>query len=374
MMLALLVGLVLLVLVLPLLPALCEWRRPRDVVPLKIDETDALDPLYLAHSFAVLLAEAVKVGATYLGGSDIAHVTRGANGVPLLVTEVAAKRTDRLWHIQGDIHLPENIGFYAEVSASAGLHMAAHNVYRALWAGGLATVAPFSTVLRWVHGRAVHVGAGCHLAGRVTAQDTLAIEPGVFFMLLHASRIDFVAQHERCRAHPPVTNLSYVAITDWPDGAVWNPQVCRAFARSALQVGDRHAWHGDIVCLADLGLGQYCKADGSLKARGSLHVGIGCHISGSVVANGSVYLAANCEVLGSVLSETAIVVGLGCTIGAPGNPATITAPYIDMAPGATVYGTVWAEEKGWTTELASRTSTVLNGLSLGIVPACGLVV
>ena len=40
----LLIGLTLLVIVLPLLPALQEWRRPSDVTPLPIDEADALEP------------------------------------------------------------------------------------------------------------------------------------------------------------------------------------------------------------------------------------------------------------------------------------------------------------------------------------------
>lgn len=43
--------------VLPLLPALQEWLRPSDVAPLKIDESDALDPPGLAHGFAALPLE-----------------------------------------------------------------------------------------------------------------------------------------------------------------------------------------------------------------------------------------------------------------------------------------------------------------------------
>ena len=45
------------VMVLPLLPALQEWLRPSDVAPLKIDESDALDPPGLAHGFAALPLE-----------------------------------------------------------------------------------------------------------------------------------------------------------------------------------------------------------------------------------------------------------------------------------------------------------------------------
>ncbi|BDT69925.1 hypothetical protein os1_41170 [Comamonadaceae bacterium OS-1] len=368
MMLALLVLLTVSVLVVPLLPALREWRRPSDVVPLPIDEADALDPPYLAQRFAALLRQAVQGGATHLGGSGIAHVALHAEnaGLPLLAAELAAGRTDRLWHIEGegDVHLPEGIGFYAEVSASAGLHTAAHHLYRAVWSGGRATLAPLCTVLRWAHGQEVHVGTGCHLAGRVTAEKTITVAQGVDFMLLHAPRIDFAEQGDSPtdRVPPPSSPspsspaLTDLAPTDWPAGVVWNPQVRRAFARSALQIEARRAWHGDVVCLADLALGGHCQADGSLKARGDLHVGAGSHIRGNIVAGGSIHLGAGCVVRGSVLSETAIVVGPGCTVGAPGTLATVTAPHIAIAPGATVYGTIWAEETGQTTTAADAAS------------------
>jgi hypothetical protein len=122
MMFVLLVVLTLSVLVLPLIPALREWQRPSDVVPLKIDEADALDPPYLAHSFAALLRDAVQAGATHLGGSNIVQVAQGVAPLlqlPLLPEEVRAGRSDRLWHVEGNVQLPDNTSFYAEVSASA---------------------------------------------------------------------------------------------------------------------------------------------------------------------------------------------------------------------------------------------------------------
>lgn len=355
MMLALLVLLTLLVLVLPLLPALREWQRPSDVVPLKIDEADALDPPYLAHSFAALLADAVQAGVRHLGGSPMVQVVLGPaplSHLPLLPAETLAGRSDRLWHIEGDVQLPESTHFYAEVSASEGLHTASHGVYRALWAGGTATLAAGGTVLRWAHGRDVHVGTGCHLAGRVTAQHALTLAPGCDFRLLHAPQIGFVGTDGLAAVQGPSAAWPCEPMAEWPTVAVWSSTVRRAFARAALQLDAQRSWRGDVVCLADLVVGPHCQADGSLKARRSLSVGEGCHVSGTVVAEGAITLAEGCTVLGSVLSETAIVVGPGCTIGAPGRLATLTAPLVQIAPGVTVYGTVWAEEIGHTIDHA----------------------
>ncbi len=372
MMLALLVLLTLMVLVLPLIPALREWMWPKDVVPLKIDEADALDPPYLAQSFAALLTEAVQAGATHLGESVVVHMALADGAaMPLQEAEVQAGRSNRLWHVEGGLQLPEQVGFYAEVSASAGLRTAPHNVYRALWAGEVLALAPFGTVLRWAHGHTVHIGTGCHLAGRVTAQHALTVAQEVDFMLLHAPRIDFVAPEGSTSA--PLDAMPCVDMAEWPAGVAWNSTVRRAFARTSLQVDAQRAWLGDVVCLADMALGAHCQAGGSLKARGDLSVGAGCHVSGSVVAEGVIYLAAHSVVLGSVLSETAIMVGPGCTIGAPGAPATVTAPQIQIAAGVTVYGTVWAEQQGRTTR-ATPAPFPMAELPLNTMPAYGVTV
>lgn len=350
MMLALLVLLTVSVLAVPLLPALREWRQPSDVVPLQIDEADALDPPHLAHSFAALLAEAVRTAASHLGGSPITHQVQSPEGAGLLLqpAEIHAGRSDRLWNIEGGVQLPENMHFYAEVAASGWLRTATDGVYRALWAGATATLEPGTTVLRWAHGQEVHIGDACRVEGRVTAQQSITVGLGVDFMLLHAPQVLFVGHGGEFSGRPRADSTVCVALAEWPAGVVWDGKVRRAFARQALQVDAYRSWLADIVCLADLSLGAYCQATGSLKARGALYVGPGSHVSGNLVAGGSIFLGAGCVVRGTVVSETAIFLGPGCTIGTPGQSATMAAPQIRICAGTTVYGTVWADEHGET--------------------------
>lgn len=348
----LLVLLTLSVMVLPLLPALQEWLRPSDVVPLRIDEADALDPPGLARSFAALLAGALQAGATQLGGADIASVDQAVAevGLPLSAAEITAGRSDRLWRIEGDVQLPDGTDFYVELQALADLRTAPRQVYRALWAGGIAALAPHTTVLRWAHGRVVHVATGCHLAGRVTAQQYLMLAPDVAFMLLHAPCISFEPQPATGAARAQAEPEPRPMIRDWPTGVVWTDSVRRAFARTALQLPGHTAWAGDVVCLSHLALGEHSQAGGSLKARGDLFVDQHSCVSGSLVAEGVIELAGHCTVLGAVVSETAILIGPGCTIGTLDKPATVTAPQIRMAAGTRVHGTVWATEQGLTFE------------------------
>lgn len=339
-MLALLVALVLLVVTLPMLPALREWRWPSDVQPLVIDETDALDPPFLARSFAARLAEAVQAGASHLGESALVRVAPACADALLLPSDAerTAGASHRLWSAAGDVCLPAGIAFYAEVSAAGTLQTATHGVYRALWAGQRLVLAARSAVLRWAHGQDVVVAGDCDLAGRVTADRQLALAAGTRFTLLHAPCVRFL----------PLAPLALQPVHDSVElqGVSWDARRQRALASASLVVADDTAWRGDLVCHGDLTLGQRCVVDGSLKARGQITLGPGCRVSGSVFADKAVQLGTRCTVRGVLVSETRIGIASACVIGAPGALATVSAPQIEVASGAVVHGTLWASEQG----------------------------
>jgi hypothetical protein len=363
--LALLCVLTLLVMLLPLLPAIHEWIRPSDVVPLQIDERDALDPPFLANSFAARIDEALRENASHLGDSVLVRFVapHATAALPLMEQEVAAGRSERLWHITGDATLPAHMGFYAEVASSAMLKTAEHGVYRALWAAGTLQLTARTTVLRWAHGLTVWVAEGCQLAGRLTAQERLGIAPGVTFKLLHAPLIQFSALGHRSALQTTPCST----ITTWPSNVQWDATVRRGIARDALQIDAHTSWRGDLVCLDDLGVGAHCQVDGSLKTRGSLYLANGCHVTGNLISEGPIHLGPDCVVGGAVVSETSVHLGPGCTIGAAGRLATVAAPQIRVAQDVCVHGTLWAEETG-------QALLPLSGdaVALAIPPVSGL--
>jgi cytoskeletal protein CcmA (bactofilin family) len=357
MILALLFALTLLVMLLPLLPALHEWIRPSDVVPLQIDERDALDPPFLANSFAARIDDALRQNASHLGDSVLVRFVapHSTAALPLMEQEISARRSERLWHITGDATLPVQMGFYAEVASSAMLTTAEQGVYRALWAAGTLQLTVRTTVLRWAHGLKVRVAEGCQLAGRLTAQEWLGVAPGVKFKLLHAPLIQFADRLPR----PARQAEQCSAIISWPSHVQWDAIVGRGIARDALLIDALTSWIGDLVCLDDLRVGIHCRVDGSLKTRGSLTLADGCHVSGNLISEGPIHLGSDCVVGGAVVSETAVYLGAGCTIGAAGRLATVAAPHIQVAPGVCVHGTLWAEEAGQTLPLASIEAAAL---------------
>ena len=339
---ALLFTLTLLAVLWPMLPALAEWYRPTDVAPLQIDTLDTLDPPCLARSFASRLAAALSAGQAQLGRSPIAQAL-SVGPWPLDAKELSRGASLRVWQTAGDALLPSAVRFLAEVSAQGSLRTAVGGVYRALWAGRHLHLAPDSTLLRWAHGAQVQVSSGCRLAGRVSADDSITVGVGTSFTLLHAPTVRFLPAPSDKPA--PKTSLSSIGL---PEAVVWNVAAARGTCEDALEVAAHCAWRGDLVCRGTVSLGLGCNAHGSVKTQGDLMLGAGSNITGSAFAQGRITLCAGCRVRGALVSERAIVIGSDCVIGAPGYPASVAAPSIQVDPGVVVYGTLWAGASGST--------------------------
>ena len=352
------------VMLLPMLPALIEWRWPSDVVPLHIDGQDALDPPFLARSFHQQLLEALSQGKSRLGRSLIARVS-GLGDLRLSERELARGRSRRVWIAPRDLTLPAGITYLGEVSADGHLRTSPGAVCRGLRAGGRLVLDERSTVLRWAHATQVEVHSACDLAGRISADERIHLLGPANFMLLHAPVLSFgndPGQADDDMPWVPTPHLrtawgSSAALTPQQRGqrpgglpapVAWNEVARRGTSAVALQVAGGSHWLGDLVCHDDCTLGLRCHASGSLKVHGDLVLGAGSRVAGSLVASGRIELGMGCVVLGSVMSETEVVLGSGCVIGAPGILATVSAPIVRVAPDVLVHGTLWASESGRT--------------------------
>jgi predicted acyltransferase (DUF342 family) len=336
----LLIVLTVLVVLLPLLPAFREWWRPTDVTPLPIDETDALEPPYLARRFAGLLEPALAQQQIALGGVPLMHLP--ANAVhapwPLNAQEVRSDRTRRIWHTDGDCVLPERLHCLAEMSARGALRTASGRTYRALLSGAQLTLAPHTRVIRWAHARSLSIGDHCQLPARVSADQALVLGREVRFSLLHAPAIRFAGQVPLEATLPPDGRWS-IGVRE---GVLWDAASRTGRAPRALQVAPLRHWRGDLVGDSHVALGEGCEAEGSVRAGGSLSLGAGCRVHGGLVAAGEVYLAAGTEVRASIVSQTLVVLGAGCVVGVPGAHATVRAPRVEIGKGVVVHGKVWS--------------------------------
>lgn len=334
----LLLALTALVMALPLLPAISEWRWPQDVAPLHIDTQDALDPPWLARTFVERLKETLRGGHTTLGETPIAAVAAGGGWI-FSDDELRAQSTRRVWHVAGDRDLTPRMNFLGEVAVLGNLRTAPGGVYRALWVEQTLALAPLSTVLRWAHGRHAHADHGCHLAGRVSADRSIRLGARCRFSLLHAPVIQFGD------TGLDAFGRTAARLSALPAHIPWNA-VSREIINRSVNLGNDREWHGDLVCKGELTVGRDCRIDGSLKAHGGMEIAANSVIHGNLVAQGDILLHDGCIVLGSIISETAIVFGADCIVGAPQRPATVAAPHILFTPGNVAHGTVWAGESG----------------------------
>ncbi|NRT55490.1 hypothetical protein [Sphaerotilus uruguayifluvii] len=337
----LLVALTLLVIVLPLLPALQEWRRPSDVTPLPIDEADALEPDYMARRFGARLDDAIERGLIELGGVPLVHLPETAAHAPwpLDEREVRSGRSRRIWHSDGDCRLPERLHGLAEISCAGTMQAAAGHTYRALRAHTALLLPERVRVLRWAHGGRVVVGDRAVLAGRTSATQSLLLGREVSFSLLHAPVIRFAGAVD---ARQPADRDGLPAALGPGDGLRAGAPGQPARVEGMLVAAALRHWDGDIDCDGHVSIGEGCRGQGRLRASGTIQIGAGAVLAGGLAAAGEIYLAAGAEVQGSLISESAIVLGAGSVVGRPGMHATVRAPRVDIGKGVVVHGTVWA--------------------------------
>lgn len=355
----LLLALLAVVIGLPMLPALLEWARPSDAEPLHIDRHDALDPPYLATAFAAQLAKAVLCQRQRLGPYDLALAAPFPETWSLDAREARKGRTRRAWHGQSDLVAPSGMRFLAPLATQGKLKTAVDATYHSLWAGDLLILSTASTVLRWAHGHTVLAQDGCQLMGRITASKRLIVSGECDFTLLYAPAVQFGELGSTVQV-APVRCWPSLPPTVRPDASA-----NRAICSEALTIEAYRSWSLDLVGRADIVLGEGCEAAGSIKAHGHLSLGDRCQIKGNLVAAKTLILGDSCSVHGSIVAEHKIVLGPGCIVGSPQCPATVSAPYIEVADGVVVHGTVWAGVSGIT---ALKTAALASDAPSNIVP------
>jgi|GEM_PF-1508532 len=338
-----LLGLTLLWLLLPLLPAFRELVRPTDVAPLKVVDRSSGYVAYFARNFrqyldrqmAALPGEA-QVG-DYVGklpdGTQFIRVRKSSQG---LTHEVEPGTQNRLVVVDGAMTLQDGETFLMEVYARAPMIGGAGSVYRAIYADRELGLGERSTVLRWAHaGGTMGVGSHSVLRGRITSDQAVVLGANVVFERIGAPRISVGTEH----GIPP------------GDGFAAHPF---ALPEHAHPIGDHYRVEGDLeipagarvtsslVVAGSLTIGPGAVVEGSVKAHRDVELADAARVRGSVVARRRVMVGDSAWIGGPVIAEERIRLGQRSVVGGPELPATVSAPLIELAAGATVYGQISA--------------------------------
>ena len=348
-----LLGLALAWFLLPLIPALREFLRPTDIAALKVVDRSSGYVAYFARNFRQYVGrQTAAMPLSQQTGDFVGRLPDGTQVVRLSAAGAVERPgvgPQALEHRLVVFEAPRTLSggetFLMEVYAREPLTGGPRAVYRAVYAERDLALGEGSTVLRWAHavGR-MTVGPNSELRGRISSDAGVVLGAGTVFERIGAPVIWTDADEP---SEPPPPPPSMPKAFKLPD--------------DARQVGDHTRIEGDLV------IPEGVRVPGHLVVAGTLRIGLGTIIEGSVKAHRDVELAAEAQVKGAVVTRTRLIVGPGAWIGGPAIaemsirldrgavvggadlPATASAPEVELARGATVYGQISAPNGGRTT-------------------------
>lgn len=345
----LLISLTTMLFLLPLFPALQEWRLKRDISPLKIVQAHAGRADYFSDSFRALIqgdiAALTNHASTSVPRENYCVVETNGAFIPNR-KENQNRITHRAVLAFGVLWLPDNLVFLREVYSKQSILGGDVNRFRAVLAEDELLIGRNSTVLRWAHARTVRVGQDCHLPGRLSAKEEIVLEMGCTFTRIHAPCVKFgpdpseLVDERMVDDAPESEHKAMLHLLKSDDGDN------RWVVDNDLEFPENGVFCGDIVARGNILIRHGAQIMGSVKANGTLRIERNVTITGSLVSSKNLIIEGRCAVAGPVVAERQIDIHSGAVIGGASKPTTVSAPVIRVAGDTVVYGTVWAWEQG----------------------------
>lgn len=250
----------------------------------------------------------------------------------------------RAWTIVAacDLTVAERQMLSREAWSEGSITLRAASVVRAVRAKRSIDIGAGAVVLRWADADdTLRAASDARLFGRIGAGTSIELAPGVQFERLSAPIIWFGAQHPRIVARgAPIERAPFAP-----------PNARRSGAGTLHVAGDLTVPRGTIVresliVTGALVVGRDARIEGSLQAHGGVTLDERAEIAGSVCSRAAIRIGKRCRVTGVVVSDTQIAIDADAVCGSPQSPATVSAAQITVAPGAAVFGAVWACKAG----------------------------
>lgn len=342
-------------LLLPLWPALAEWLKPSDALPVPLATPakgvqGAADPS--GDEFDAWLQDDVR-------SALLAGATRGDNRqtVPGKERSVRLLGEPEAWWRQHrgkaihealasatDLSVPDDTVCPWEV-ASLGAVKLGRRVQVAAVAGAELTIGHDARVVHWARaGQTLRVLTGAHLDGTCSAGQQLLLADEVGFSRLQAPLIKVASEAERA-AEPANEPQAMPA---------WQPDRGEALDDAGLTwrcpgnttVPPRVRVAVALIVEGDLHISQGAWMQSAVKVKGCTTVDAGVRMDAAMVSVGILSVGAACQLAGPVLCESGLSLGRAVVVGRENALSTVSAPQISLADAVTVHGSVWAREAG----------------------------
>jgi predicted acyltransferase (DUF342 family) len=328
-------------LALPLTPALLELRNRRDAAPLTTRLDDGNIRAF-AESFRNYISP-LQPMLTEVAKSRSVKETAPAASTAILIGrpgyyDFGTPTVGSLVLCAGDVAFPSSVSFLGDMYVGGALSGGNADVFRAVLCDGDVILGDRSIVLRWMHAKGViSTGTYSELYGRLSSEERVTLGHGARFERVSAPRI--LAAIEEAPTHLRRSSMfGRRSIMDLLFG--------RLCANGDFHLAAGDMLQGHVIAAGAVRIDEGTRIIGSIKSHKSALVGARAEIHGTVASASELNIGASCYVRGPVLAEGELIIGPDTQIGSTDSPTTVSAPSVTIAPGAVIYGSIWARTQG----------------------------
>lgn len=325
-----------LLLTLPFLPALQEWRHPSDVASLPVNADYSSD---IDH-----FARRLQGDATARLGKSPSTGFEDFDFVSFPVEDMEWSKARKRLIAREPVQTPDAISSETPLYVEGDLQTGPKSSFSAVYATGDIDLDCDSAVHDWAHADGVlRLRANCVALRRISAGIAIKLGREVWFERLQAPAIHFGPVADLGSGSQPVTQ-TVGSYADLPHAVQQTPLLFLIRGDCALPAGKIYT--GSLVVTGFLTLGQDTTVMGDLKARDGISLGRNARVEGAITCEKRIYVFKQASAFGPVISESDVLIGAGAVIGLPDATTTVSARNIIVEEGATVHGAVWAHEIG----------------------------
>ena len=330
---ALLVFLVLVIV--PLLPAIKELFRPKDEKPLALNMNFSKDYRYFGKSFQKILEQGL--GAKPITGpGDYALTLSKPERVRVVESEKAPDRkvTEELLYVLDSLSSGREAQFKKEVYVKGPCRIGDRNVLRALCSEGDLVIGEGSYVARWIDGdKDVEVKEGCRLGLSVACPGRLAVgRQCTFNRMFGLPIVTYATAVPEIPGEVKVRNISDTTMVITRKELIFPPMT---------QIPSDIVTHQKIV------LRQRSSSKGNIKSYSEIVIEAGSRVEGNLFSEKDIVIGTGCTILGHVFSQGHVELGKGVQVGQKGQVKSVIAKKgIRVEGNVTLYGYLMTDGEG----------------------------
>jgi predicted acyltransferase (DUF342 family) len=235
----------------------------------------------------------------------------------------------------------------ADIWSLGDLQVGPEAVLRAGLACGDVRLEQNSMVLRWLHsGAKVYVQQGSFAQNRLSADQSILLEPGCRFERLHAPTV-LVSQRSQGESEllsasnaGALTSAHESDDTDLFDA---RPRM-RVQGDFVVPAGD--SLRANVIATGEFRVERGASFFGSVKSYRDTVIGEGASVHGSIACGGTAYVGHEAVLSGPLMAEEDVYLSRGSCVGSLNCLTTVAACRVRLSRGCRIHGTIWARVEG----------------------------